>query len=206
MFNLGLPHRSTVRRWYTAVPAEPGFTELAFRAIKCAVEMSTQETVCALMLDEMAIRRHVAWDGEKYRGFVDFGCGVDDDSSPVAKDALVIMVVCINKSWKVPLGYFFIDGRTEQERVNLVRIAIERLSQVGAKVVSLTCDGSSCHFSMLSELGASLSIKNTIPYFPHPTKSNEDIQVVLDICHMLKLVRNALSQMGSLTDNGKKIS
>ena len=47
----------------------------------------------------MAIRRHVAWDGEKYRGFVDLGCGVDDDdSSPVAKDALVIMAVCINKS------------------------------------------------------------------------------------------------------------
>ena len=168
MFNLALPHPKTVRRWYTAVPAEPGFTELAFRPIKCAEEMSTQETVCVLMLDEMAIRRHVAWDGEKYRGFVDLGCGVDDDdSSPVAKDALIIMAVCINKSWKVPLGCFFIDGLTGQERANLVRIAIERLSQVGAKVVSLTCDGPSCHFSMLSELGASLSIKNIIPYFPH---------------------------------------
>ena len=78
---------------------------------------------------------------------------------------------------------------------------------MGAKVVSLTCDGPSCHFSMLSELGASLSITNIIPYFPHPTKSNEDIQVILDICHMLKLVRNILSQMGSLTDkNGKKKS
>ena len=80
--------------------------------------MSMQETVCALMLDEMAIRRHVAWDGEKYRGFVDLGCGVDDnDSSPVAKDALVIMAVCINKLWKVPLGYFFIDGLTGQEPI-----------------------------------------------------------------------------------------
>ena len=81
MFNFVLPHPSTIRRWYTAVPAEPGFTELAFRAIKCAVEMSTQEIVCALMLDEMAIRRHVAWDGEKYRGFIDLSCGVDDDNS-----------------------------------------------------------------------------------------------------------------------------
>ena len=98
----------------------------------------------------------------------------------------------------MPLGCFFIDGLTGQERANLVRIAIERLSQVGAKVVSLTCDCPSCHFSMLSELGASLSIKNIIPYFPHPTKSNEDIQVILDICHMLKLVRNSLSQMSSL--------
>ena len=149
MFNLALPHPSTVGRWYTTVPARPGFTELAFRAIKCAAVMSTQETVCTLMLDEMAIRRHVAWNGEKYHGF-DLGCGVDDDDSlSVAKDALVIMVVCINKSWKVPLGYFFIDGLTGQERANLVRIAMERLSQVGAKAVSLTCDGPSCHFLML---------------------------------------------------------
>ena len=114
------------------------------------------------------------------------------------------MAVCINKSWKVPLGYFFIDGLTGQERANLVRIAIERLSQVGAKIVSLTSDGPSSHFSMLSELGASLSITNIIPYFPHPTKSKENIQVILDICHMLKLVRNTLSQMDSLTNNNRK--
>ena len=58
---------------------------------------------------------------------------------------------------------------------------------------------------MLSELGASLSIKNIIPYFPQPTKSNEDIQVILGTYHMLQLVRNTLSQMCSLTDNnGKK--
>ena len=60
MFNLALPHPSTVGRWYTAVPTKPGFTGLAFKAIKC--EMSMQETVCALILDKMAIRRHFAGD------------------------------------------------------------------------------------------------------------------------------------------------
>ena len=82
--------------------------------------MSTQKTVCAMMLDEMleemVIRRHVAWDSEKYRSFVDLGCSVDeDDSSPVAKNTLVIMVVCINKSWKVQLGYFFIGGQLDKK-------------------------------------------------------------------------------------------
>ena len=179
MFNLALPHPSTVRRWYTAVPAEPGFTELAFRPIKCAVEMSTQETVCALMLDEMAIRRHVAWDGEKYRGFVDLGCGVDDDdSSPVAKYALVIMAVCINKSWKVPLGCFFIDGLTGQGRANLVRIAIERLSQVGAKVVSLTCDGP--QWWILGE--ANEAVASGPPFFGGP--SSKTAYTVLDSLQM----------------------
>ncbi|KAK2151617.1 hypothetical protein LSH36_356g00005 [Paralvinella palmiformis] len=31
--------------------------------------------MCSLMLDKMDIRRHVDWDGEKFRGYVDFGTG-----------------------------------------------------------------------------------------------------------------------------------
>ena len=31
----------------------------------------------------------------------------DDDSTPVAKDALVFMVVSVNGLWKVPCAYFF---------------------------------------------------------------------------------------------------
>ena len=72
------------------------------------------------MIDEMAIRKHVDWDGEKFRGYVDIGTGVVDDSLPEAKDALVFMVVCINGSWKVPCGYFLIDALTNAEKANLV--------------------------------------------------------------------------------------
>ena len=32
--------------------------------------------------------------------------------------------------------------------------------EVGVKVISLTCDGPSCHFSMLSELGVNLNPYN----------------------------------------------
>ena len=49
------------------------------------------------MLDEMAIKKHVSWDGTKFQGYVDLGIGLeDDDSNPVAKDALVLMVVSVN--------------------------------------------------------------------------------------------------------------
>ena len=42
---------------------------------------------------------------------VDVGTGEDqDDSAPVAKEALALMAVCINSTWKVPPGYFLIDG------------------------------------------------------------------------------------------------
>ena len=47
------------------------------------------------------------WNGKSFLGYVDLGCDVNnDDSSPVAKNALVLMVVALNESWKVPCGYF----------------------------------------------------------------------------------------------------
>lgn len=51
------------------------------------------------MLDEMAIRKHVEWDGRKFSGFIDLGNGVNDvDSLPYNRDALVLMVVSVNSS------------------------------------------------------------------------------------------------------------
>ena len=100
----------------------------------------------------MAIKKHVCWDGSKYRGYVDLGDSIDDDSSPMAKDALVFMVVNVSGSWIVPCAYFLVDGLRGCKRANLVKDCIERLFDVGVVVASLTCDGPSCHFKMLSEL------------------------------------------------------
>ena len=157
------------------------------------------------MLDEMAIKKHISWDGKKYNGYVDLGNGIKDDSLPVAGDALVFMVVAIDESWKVPCGYFFIDGLSGAERANLVNVCLQRLSDAGIKVISLTCDGPSCHFSMLSALGASLHPSKMIPYFLHPS-NKEKIYVLLDVCHMLKLVRNTLAEKEIILDkDGGKI-
>ena len=103
-FEFSLPHHSTVRTCNGVVIAEPVFTKAAFSALSAkvlAAKRDGQDIICSLMLDEMTIRRHVDWDGEKFRGYVDIGTGVVDDSLLEAKDALVFMVVCINGSWKV---------------------------------------------------------------------------------------------------------
>ncbi len=209
-FDLALPHQVQVRKWYSKIPAEPGFTEPTFQALKFKVEEAQkngQKVICSLMLDEMAIRKHVSWDGKKFRGYVDVGNGVDEsDSSAVAKDALVLMAVAVNASWKVPCGYFLVDGLTGKERANLVKVFIKKLSDVGVDVVSLTCDGPSCHFTMLQQLGACLDIGQLQCYFTHPLDKNKKIYVLLDVCHMLKLVRNTLGSFGTLVDkDGKKI-
>ena len=143
--------------------------------------------MCSLMLDEMAIRKHISLDRQRFRGYVDLGNGVVDDCLPEAKDPLVLMAVCVNG----------LDGR---ERANVVKICLEKLADTGALVVSLTCDGPSCHFTMLSELGANLDPTNMIPYFPNPCNANTRIFILLDVCHMLKLVQNTLTDTGILLD------
>eukprot|EP00745_Piridium_sociabile_P017458 TRINITY_DN26262_c0_g3_i1.p1 TRINITY_DN26262_c0_g3~~TRINITY_DN26262_c0_g3_i1.p1 ORF type:complete len:251 (+),score=56.55 TRINITY_DN26262_c0_g3_i1:228-980(+) len=82
-FNLGLPHPAVIRKWYAAISGEPGFTKEVFQALQAKVisaERNQQQVCCGLMMDEMSIRKHVEWDGKKFRGFVDLGTGVDDDS------------------------------------------------------------------------------------------------------------------------------
>ena len=74
------------------------------------------------MMDEMAIKKHISWDGKKYNSYADLGNGMNDDSLPVAGDALVFMVIAIDESWKVLCGYFFIDGLSGAERANLVNV------------------------------------------------------------------------------------
>ena len=45
--------------------------------------------ICPSMLDEMAMKKYISWDGFRYLGYVDVGNGIDDDTSPAAKEALV---------------------------------------------------------------------------------------------------------------------
>ena len=113
------------------------------------------------MTDEMAIHTHEEWGGQKYFWFVDLGTGIDyNDSLPIAKDALVFMVVAVNSTWKVAYAYFLVNGLSGIEYATLIKIRLRKVLEVGVTVISLTCDGPSCHFSMLSELGVNLNPYN----------------------------------------------
>ena len=152
-----------------------------------------RETLCVLMLDEMAVRRHVEHVNGKYYGYVDVGSGDVNDSTPVARDALVLMVVSVNGSWKLPIGYFLVDGMSGKERANLVTESLHRLHAVGVRTVSLTCDGPSCHFAMMRSLGAKLTMNDMNPSFTHPADHLLRVYVILDVCHMIKLLRNSFA-------------
>lgn len=109
--SVDLPSQSKIRRWYRKVPADPGLSEPAINALKLKSEEAKKngkESMCSLMFGEMAIKKHVAWGGKKYQGYVVLGCGTDNDNLLTAKDALVFIVVSLENSGKVPCGYFFV--------------------------------------------------------------------------------------------------
>ena len=198
-FELCLPHPKTLSKWYRSVDGGVGFSDQASQAVKSHAESVGGNLICSLVFDEMAIRRQVEWDGSSYVGYIDLGSGVDDDALPVAKEALVFLLVSVTERWKVPVGYFLIDGLHGDERANLLCTCLSRLHEVNANVVSVTFDGSSANLAMASKLGRTLkaSVPNTA--FEHP-ETNIPICIILDPCHMLKLMRNLLAEKHTLID------
>lgn len=210
VFDTCLPHPRTLRKWYETVDGQAGLSTEAFNALKmkCAETASKgHRTVCSLMVDEMAIRQNIQWNKRNFEGFVDFGSGIDSDSLPQAKAAFVIMAVAINGRWKLPLGYFLVDGLIGTQRANLVTQCLHKAHDAGAMVASLTCDGAPANLAMLQELGCDFQhvgdLKTT---FRHPA-TQEPVAAFLDPCHMLKLVRNALAHKRYFIDHqGRTVS
>lgn len=88
-FNSVLPHPRTLSKWYASVNAEPGICIEALNTLKLKCDNSANPVYCALIIDEVAIRKHVEWDGYKYHGYVDFGAQLNDESLEMATECLV---------------------------------------------------------------------------------------------------------------------
>ena len=118
----------------------------------------------------------------------------------------MLMVVSMNSSWKIHCTYFFVGGFSGAQQANLVRVYLEKLFDHGISVLVLVCDGPSCHLSMFTELGICFSPRKLKTWFPHPSDSKLKIDVLLDVCHILKLIRNTISEGGILLDStGNKL-
>ncbi len=77
---------------------------------------------------------------------------------------------------------------------------------VGVDVISRVCDGPSCHFAMLRALRANMTPPQLHPYFTHPLDKTKRVYIFLDVCHMLKLIRNTLGDHKIFVDgDGQKI-
>ncbi|KAK0138228.1 DNA transposase THAP9 [Merluccius polli] len=150
------------------------------------------------MLDGMSIRKQVLYDAHTgtMRGFVDIGMGVDETTE--ASEALVFMVVGLKSHWKMPVAFYFIKSVSPDTQKILVLHALEALHERGIKVVCVTMDGHISNMSMCAMLGCQLKLNQPLKtYFTHPS-SGENVYIIMDPCHMLKLARNMLEAYSSI--------
>jgi len=134
--------------------------------------------------------------GDVYRhiDYIDFGLGSNTkemDNLPYAIDAFVIIVVGLNTSWKVPIAYYVINGITAEEKANIILNCLKEFEKTEIIIKTLIFDGAANNLSMASELGANLQDSELKPYFLHPS-TNDKVHIILDPCHMVKLLRNCL--------------
>jgi len=157
-----------------------------------------QYQLCSVMIDGVSIRQQIVYDHKtkKNVGFVDFGNGQTDTKK--AKEAIVIMAVGLMGHWKVPLGYFLTAGITAETQAQLIQQAIGKLHDSDLRTIALVMDGHPVNQSMLNVLGASLNPANTISSFAHPCDPDQQIYVFFDACHLIKLVRTALHDLGEI--------
>ena len=205
--SLHLPHPATIRSWAADVACEPGFlmTTISSLAGKAALD---GESECGLIVDEMSIRSETLWDrkNSKFVGNVDYGKTEGEDPQNIAKNVLVIMAAGLKKPWQIPIGYFLTNKTTSEVQSELILEAIKLLFNKAEMIVkSVTFDGPTKNISTAKKLGC--DIENLKGSFPHPCRPDLKVYVILDICHMIKLARNALGDLKMFkTPTGENIS
>lgn len=197
----GLPHPETVRKWFRKFDFNPGISANIISSVKDHVfklKNENKKIVFGLQADEIHIKKCTETDGKSTYGYVDLGTGITDDSNE-ATSALVYMLVSLNSHSKTPIAYFFINGLGAQERANITLEILKVLQDNGIEVRSFTFDGTGVNISTAECLGADFNDINKAVFIKHPV-SGQKIYIILDACHMLKLIRNTLGDF-LLADN-----
>lgn len=86
--------------WYSHANVDLGFTDKALKTLTLKTNNSKYPIICALFMNEMAIRQHLDSDGETYHRHIDLGTGLNSDSLEIAKECFAFMVVSVNEHWE----------------------------------------------------------------------------------------------------------
>lgn len=167
---LSLPHPSSITNWTSSVNADPGFFQEVFLFIKNHIP--SEDYDCNLVFDAMAIRKKIIYDSnsDKFLGYCDYGNIKVESQETEATEALVFMLVCLNGKWKFPIGYFLQAKSTASVQAGLVQTAITMATDVGIRVWSVTCDGTSANLSTMTQLGCKIkgSYSEIVEWFSVP--------------------------------------
>ena len=205
-----LPHPSSMANWTSSIDCEPGFFINVFQKVSNLTEVRKYERDVTLICDGMSIRSNIFYNKAKgsYEGFVTYGkdiVGCEEDIP--AKEALVFMIVSLRGRWKYPVGYVLIDKINAMNLQFLLSRALDLCQHYNLKVRAITMDGTHTNMSAMKRFGCDLSASmETLSGKFNYGAYNYPLYFIPDACHMLKLARNALCDLGSFVDGkGRKI-
>ncbi|NXD66060.1 THAP9 transposase, partial [Eolophus roseicapillus] len=188
---LPLPHPCSLTK-----QAAAGFSNNIFLCLQEKVERGEQDyCYCALMVQDMSLQKQQEWDPQTQHltGFVDLGAGIlDADEAPLASEAIILMAVGTSSPWAAPLGYFFVNSTTGYLLAQLLRQAINKLNNIGIRVLAVTSGATACGAETARALGIRMDPERIQCTFQHPPGSAHSITYFFDVCHALQLIRNAL--------------
>lgn len=95
----------------------------------------------------------------------------------MTREIFVFLVVCVNESWKLPVGYFPTVNLTSVQKLNIVTHFLENMLKVGAEVIGV--DGLYSNITMAKMLGANLEFPNLNPKF-HVNNCNNEFIAILE--------------------------
>lgn len=154
----------------------------------------------------MKLRQQTIFDQRerKFVGYCDGGNLIDLETDDLgdenkATQALVYMASAVNDNFQLPLAYVFIKSITGEQKKTILTQVIEELLKNDVLVTNVTFDGHSTNIAMCNRFGAKLSVlKDDLN--PSFLVNGHKVNVILDSCHMDKLVRNTLATFGKLFD------
>lgn len=170
-----LPHATTLRKWMRNVHCNPGISDNAIQNVLDKIQIArknNKKLIFNLTLDEMSIKKKIDLDGKESHSFININTDkYIHNNLPLANQALVFMLVCINSHFKIPIAYYLIHALNGREKANLISNILCVLYKHTIDVVSITFDGASSNIAMCEALGAQLKqidVKKLVPYFTHP--------------------------------------
>lgn len=203
-FNKTLPATSTFCRWYAEsnLECQPGILKETINALRGLVNTQTTKTLFAsLSFDEVAIRKHLQWihDKKKWSGYINYGKLLENNKLPLAHNVLVFMVTILDHNVSLPIAYYAITSLDATEKKLLLLDVLQQLSSIGVKITNIVFDGLSTNLAVANELGASFDLNDLKPFFINPSDGSK-VYILLDACHMIKLIRNALGDLRFIKD------
>ena len=158
------------------------------------------------MIDELAIWKQVIYDkiNCKYAGFIDCE-NLSLEIEEYVSERSVFMLSGLKTYWKCPVGYFLNNKCNSEIQTSLLKICLFLAADHGLRVWSVPCDGTSTNLPVLKSLGCKFTslFETMVRKFKHSTMGYY-VYCTLDACHMIKMARNALEDLGCFkTTDGK---